>query len=103
MAERHMRDEAGAEEALVAREGAVDELVDEHEGAGRQIRLQAADGGERDEVGDAGALQRIDVGAVIDLRRRHAMTAAVARQEDDARARERAETELVRRLAEGRR
>ena len=57
----------GAEEALGAREGAIDELVDEHEGAGREILAQRAAGADRDQVGDAGALERVDVGAVVDL------------------------------------
>ena len=37
---RDMRDEALAEETFLAREGAVDELVRQHEGAGRQILLR---------------------------------------------------------------
>ena len=37
MRHRDMRDEALAEEALLAREGAVDELVGDHESAGRQF------------------------------------------------------------------
>ena len=67
MPHRHMRDAARAEEAFLAREGAVDELVDQHEAAGRQRRLERAHRRERDEVGHAGALQRVDIGAEIDL------------------------------------
>ena len=37
MRHRHMRDAAIAEERSLTREGAVDELVDEHESAGLQI------------------------------------------------------------------
>src|SRR6185312_12845186 len=95
MAERHMRDEPAAEKALAPRKGAIDELINQHEGAGRQLRLEAAHRGQRDEVGDAGPLQRIDIGAVVDLRRRDAMAAAMARQEDDARTGERAEAQFV--------
>src|SRR5262249_14311911 len=79
MRHRDMRDAAAPEEAFLPREGAVDELVDDHELARRQLLLEAADGRERQDVGDAGALQRVDIGAEIDLARRDGMTAAVAR------------------------
>ena len=65
-----MGDAAGAEEALGPGEGAVDELVDDDKIAGRKILAQAADRGKRDDVGDAAALQRVDIGAKIDLRGR---------------------------------
>jgi hypothetical protein len=42
-----MRHAALAEEALLARETAVDELVDDDEMPGRQLLLQAADRGQR--------------------------------------------------------
>ncbi len=96
---RHVRDAALAEEALLAREGAVDELVDEHEVAGRELILQRAAGGDGHEVGDAGALQCVDVGAVVDVRRRDAMPAPVARQEAERQAVDLGEQDLVGRLA----
>ena len=89
MRHRDMGDEAGAEEAFLAREGAVDELVRHHEGAGRQFFLQRAAGRDRDHVGDADALQGVDIGAVVDRGRRLDMAAAVARQEDEVDALER--------------
>ena len=103
LGQRHMRDAAGPEEALLAREGAVDELVDEHEVPGAQLLAQRATGRERHQVGDPGALQRIDVGAVVDLARRDAVAAPVPRQEHDLDAVDRADAEFVRRLAPGRR
>jgi hypothetical protein len=77
-----MRDAAGAEEALLAREGAVDELVDDDEVPRRQLLAQRADGGEREDLGAARALQRVDVGAVVQLEGGTRVAAAVARQED---------------------
>ena len=81
-----MRDEAVAEEALLTREGAVDELVDQHEVAGRQFLAERAAGRDRDEIGDAGALHRVDVGAVVDAGGRELVAAAVTRQEADRQA-----------------
>src|SRR4051812_255334 len=65
---------------------AVDELIDQHEGAGRQFLLERAAGRERDEVGYAGTLQTIDVGAVVDVGGREPMALVVARQEYDGQA-----------------
>src|SRR3546814_1297205 len=45
--DRDVGDHAGAEERLLSREGAVDELVDDDEGTGREIPAQRADGAER--------------------------------------------------------
>ena len=92
---RHVRDAARPEEALLAREGAVDELVDEHEVPGRQLLLQRAAGRDRDQVGDAGALQGIDIGAEVDGRRRQLVAAAMARQEAQRQAVELGEQDLV--------
>src|SRR6185503_14642056 len=102
MRHRDMRDAALAEEALLPREGAIDELIGEDESAGRQIDIEAADRRERDEIGDARAFQRVDIGAKIDLRGRQLMAASVPRQEHHLGAAELAEAQLVRRLAEGR-
>ena len=78
-----MGDQAIVEEALLAGERAVDELVDEYELTGRQILAQRPAGGNGDQVGDAGAFQRVDVGAVVDAGWRVRMSAAVTRQEAD--------------------
>jgi hypothetical protein len=43
---RHMRHHAGTEKGFVAREGAVDVLVDDDEGARRQVGAQSAHGAE---------------------------------------------------------
>ena len=82
----HMRDQAGAEKTLVAREGAVDELIDHHKGARRQIGAQAADGRQRQHIGGADDLQRGDVGAVVHFRWWDAVAAAMARQKGQFRA-----------------
>ncbi len=55
------------------------------------------DRGDREDVGAAGALQRVDVGAGVDGARRQRMAAAVARQEDQAHAAELADKAARRR------
>ena len=97
-----MRDAACAEEALLASKSPVDELVDDDEVARSEVLAQAADRRQGDDVGDAAALQRVDIGAEIDLGWRDLMTAPMARQEHHLRIAEPAETQLVRRLAERR-
>ena len=77
-----MRDAAGAEEARLARERAVDELVDQHEKAGIELLLEGAASGDGDDVGDAGPLERVDIGAIVDGRGRKPMALAVAGEED---------------------
>src|SRR4029453_9027025 len=82
--------------------GAVDELVDYDEMTGRQVLAQRAAGRQRQDIADAGTLQGIDVGAVVDRGRRMAMAAAMARHEHHVEAIEHAEQELVGGLAEWR-
>ena len=94
-----MGDAALAEERALPVEGAVDELIDQHEGAGRQFLLVRAAGGERDEVGHAGALEHVDIGAVVDVGGREPVPLVVARQEDHRRARDLAHAQRRRRLA----
>ena len=103
MRERHMRDAAGPEEAGLALERAVDELIGQHEQAGIEFALVGAAGGDGDDVGDAGALQRVDIGAVVDRRGREAVAAAVTGEEHHLRVADAAETQRVGRLAPGRR
>ena len=66
---------------LLALMGAVDELIDQHEGAGRQLLLERAAGRKRDEVGDPCPLQHVDIGAVVDVGWREPVALVVARQE----------------------
>ena len=101
MGHRHMGDKAGAEEAFLAGEGAVDELVGHHEGAGRQFLFQRAAGRDRDHIGDADALQGVDIGAVIDAGGGLDMAAAMARQEHHVHAVKGAGEKLVGGLAPG--
>ena len=102
MGERDVRHEAVAEKAFVARMRPVDELVGEDEMAGRQLLAERAAGRDRDHVGDARPLQRVDIGAVIDRGRRMDMAAPMTRQENEIDAREPAEQKRVRRFAPGR-
>src|ERR1700730_18827181 len=95
MRHRHMRDATRSEKALRPRKGAIDELVDDDEIAGLQVLTQAANGGERYDVGHTAAFQRIDIGAKIDFGGRQHVTAPVARHEDDRLTIERPEAEFV--------
>ncbi len=99
MRHRDMRDAALAEERALALVGAVDELVDQHEGAGRQLLLERAAGRQRDQVGDAGALEHVDVGAVVDVGGRQPVALVVARQEHHRQAGDLADAQRRRRLA----
>ncbi len=51
------------------------------------------------EIGDAGALEHVDIGAVVDVRWREPMALVVARQEHDRQARDLADPQRRRRLA----
>ena len=86
----------------MAADGAVDELVGDDEGAGRELLLERTAGRDGQHVGDAGLLQRADVGAVVDALGREAVAAAVARQEHRLGATDATEVQRVRRLAERR-
>ena len=66
VSQRHVRDEARAEEARLAREGAIDELIDEHEKAGIEFAAEGPACGHRDDVRDARPLQGVDIGAIVD-------------------------------------
>src|SRR5262245_4610723 len=80
---RHMRHAVFAEERAFAVKGAIDELVNEDEGAGREFLLERAAGRQRNEVGHAGALQHVDIGAIVDVARRQPVAVVVARHERD--------------------
>src|SRR5919199_4580256 len=71
-------------EGLLARVGAVDELVADHELAGLDVRLQAAGGGGRDQASHPQRGHGPHVRAVVDGVRRDAMVLAVARQKCDS-------------------
>ena len=94
-----MRDAAFAEERAFALMGAVDELIDQHECAGRQLFLERAAGRQRDQIGDAGALEHVDIGAIIDVGRRIAVALTVPRQKHHRQARDFADAQRSGRLA----
>ena len=52
---------------VFAQMGAVDKLVDQHEQAGIKLGPVGAAGRERDQIGDAGPLHHVDIGAVVDI------------------------------------
>ena len=95
-----MGDEPPAEERALAFVGSVDELVDQHEGAGRQRFLERAAGRERDQIGNAHAFQRIDIGAVVDVGGREPVTLVMARQKHHRQPADLANPERARRLTE---
>jgi hypothetical protein len=60
----HMRHTAGAEKGFLAREGAVDVLIDKDEIARRKLLAERPAGRDADHVRDAQPFQRVDIGAV---------------------------------------
>ena len=94
-----MRHQPLAEERALALVGAVDELVDQHEGARRQFLLERAAGRQRHQIGDAGALQDVDIGPVVDVGGRQPVALFVARQEHHRQAGDLADAQRRRRLA----
>jgi len=67
MRHRDMCDATFAEERTLALVSAVDELIDKHESAWREILLERTAGGERDKIGNACPFERVDIGAVVDV------------------------------------
>ena len=63
VAEGDVADDAVAEEGGGAGEGAVDELVGDDEVGGLVLFLEAADGADGEDAGDAERLHGVDVGA----------------------------------------
>ena len=103
IAESDVADDAVAEESGDAKEGAVDELIGNDEVAGLVLFFQRADGGDGENALDAELLQRINIGAEIQLRGKDAVAAAVPGEEGDLAALEIAEDESIAGIAEGRR
>ena len=83
MREADVRDQAFAEERRDASARAVDELIRNHEVERLVFFLERADRAERENAFHAQRFHSVDVGAEIQLRRRDAMAAAVARQKRD--------------------
>ncbi len=96
-----MSDTTISEETLFTRKGAVDELIDDYEGARRQFFLEGAARRHRHKVGHASALQDIDIGPVVDMTGRYPVAATVARQEYHRKAADLAAADLVGRLTPG--
>ena len=97
-------DAAKVEEILgVPPERVIDELIRQHEQAGIKLALVGTAGGDGDDVGDAGALQRVDIGAIVDRGGREHMAAAVAGEKHHLGFAEASKTQRVRRLAPRRR
>lgn len=99
--DRDMGDAALAEKAVLAGEGAVNELVDDHEIARRHVLLERSAGRDCNDVGHAHALEGVDVGPV-----RHGgggmdVAPAVARQERQSQTVQRAGQDCIGRLTEG--
>ena len=76
-----MRHQAGFEEGGGPSLGAVDELVHHHKITRRHGGIQRANRRHSQHIGATQALQRIDIGADVQLVGRDAVAAAVARQE----------------------
>ena len=101
MGQADMRDTTRAEEGFLAGKGAVDELVDNHEVA-RGIGLaEGSAGRDRDHVGHAKALHRINIGAVGHVGGGMDMAAPVAGKEGHRDAVKAPDQHLVRGRAPG--
>ena len=99
---RDMGHHAAAEEAARTALGAIDELIDHHEMAGRQLLAQAADRADRQDIGATAALQRIHIGAGIEVRRGDPVPPAMARQKPQLHIADAPEQDLVGRRTPGR-
>ena len=99
----NMRHHAGSEKTLRPRKRPVDELVHDDEHAGMQMLAQRAHGADGNDIGHAQPLQRVDVGAEVDLRGRNPVAAPVPWQKYHRLAVELAAQQFVRRPAERRR
>src|ERR1700723_3180818 len=82
-------------------EGAVDELIGDHEVAGLVLFAERADGGNGEDAGDAEHFEGVDIGAEVDLGWEQAVSAAVTGEEGDLTAFECAEDEGVAGIAPG--
>ncbi len=80
----------------------VDELIDDDDVAGSKLFPQAADRADGQQELDAEPLQRVHVGAKVDLARRDAVTAAVPRHKRHADAAESSDHQRIGGLAEWR-
>jgi hypothetical protein len=78
------------EEGMRPVRGVVDDLVGHDERARSPAVAHAADGGDRGDALDAGIAECADVGAIVDAVWRHGVILAMARQDNDRRATERA-------------
>mmetsp|Transcript_32417 Transcript_32417/g.70057 ORF Transcript_32417/g.70057 Transcript_32417/m.70057 type:complete len:109 (-) Transcript_32417:90-416(-) len=76
----HVRNQAWPEETLVPCKRSVNELVNDDEAAGRVLFFEGAHRGEGQDVSASQALEDVDVGAKVQVRRRDDMTPAMARK-----------------------
>ena len=91
MRERDVRDDAAAEERADAPLRAIEELIGHDDVERLVFLLQAADRARRQDPLDAEHLEAVDVGAEVQLGRQEAVAGAVARQERDPLAAQRAD------------
>jgi hypothetical protein len=81
---------------------AINELVSDEKFAGREFFFERANRADGDDAIHADKFEGIDVGAVIDFRRKNAMAAAVSREERNPSTFEKARDDGFRGIAEGR-
>ena len=72
-----------AEKRALAFVGAIHKLVDQDECARRQILSKRAAGRQRDQIVDAGPLEDIDIGPVVDVGRRQTVSLIVTLNKND--------------------
>jgi hypothetical protein len=98
-----VRHDAVPEEGVRPVPRAVDELVGHDDVPRGDLLAEAPDRAHRDDPFRAELLERVDVGAEVEVAREHPVPAPVPRQEGEARPGEPAEHDLVGGVAEGRR
>src|SRR3974390_52116 len=99
MRHRYMGDTTLSEKRVLPFMGTVDKLIDQNERARRQIFLERTAGRQRNKIGDAGALENVDIGAIVDVGWRMTMALVVPRQKNNRQPGNLAESQRRRRLA----
>ena len=97
-----MGDDAATEERARALPRPVDELVGHDDVPRRDVFSETTHGTHRDDPLRPEPLHAVHVGAEVELGRQEMVTTSVPRQEDEPRARETPDDEVVRRRPEGR-
>ena len=97
-----MRNKTRSKERCFPTTSPIDILIDQNELPRRQLLFQRSDRAKCQDAIDTRTFQSVDVGAVVDVRRRNAMTAPMPRQKRDADTLKSPDQQIVRCLTERR-